>query len=300
MSARLKKMKIAQRRILTIPSTGRPISFLRILLFVLHFAITPVMKTKLLILITFTTILGLINSAHAARPFCVAHRSLGYGGLENSLEAFHKASKASASAIEFDLLHTKDGKTIVHHDNKFGRVTIDSYCTKKKVSEMTLKEIKSTCKLSNNEEVPTFEEALQVLSQYDSALFIEFKDKIITEEDFNTIKKYYLARPEKIFIISFLKTILLEVENRKNDDDYFKDVKTIELKKIGFFANIDDINGISTKYINKAHVEHLQNEGKLVGVYTKNSTHKIEKYLSKGVDFVTTNNSKLCESLIRD
>lgn len=255
------------------------------------------MKT---ILITFLSLLCVTNHAQAKGPFCVAHRSLGYGGLENSLEALTNASKSSASAIEFDLLHTKDGKTIVHHDGKFGRVTLKSSCTKKKIKDMTLKEIRTECKLKNNEDIPTFDEAMSVLSQYDSALFIEFKDKIITDNDFMTIKKFYPNRPEKILIISFKENILSKVEERKNTDSYFQDVKTIQLKKIGFYANIDLINGISAKYINKNHVEKLQSEGKLVGVYTKDSVEKINKYLSKGVDFVTTNDSPLCETLIRD
>lgn len=253
------------------------------------------MKMKSTILAMLIAYLG--SAAYAVEPFCVAHRSLGYGGLENSLEAFEKASKANASAIEFDLLHTKDGKTIVHHDDKFGRVTLG--CAKKKIKEMTLKEVKENCKLKNNEAIPTFDEALELLSQYNSSLFIEFKDKTITENDFETIKRYYSTRPEKALIISFQKHILTMVEKKKETDDYFKSVKTILLKKIGFYANIDDLNGINAKYIHKSHVERLQKEGKLVGVYTKNSEEKILKYLSKGVDFITTNNSPLCESLIR-
>lgn len=240
-----------------------------------------------------------LTQVMAATPYCVAHRSLGYGGLENSLEAFQLASKAQASAIEFDLLHTKDGKTLVHHDAKFGRVTLESSCSKKKIKDMTFSEVRAECKLKNNEDIPTFEEALNLFSQYDSTLFIEFKDKTITESDFSTIKKYYSFRPEKVLIISFNKNILSKVETKKETDDYFKAIKTVLLKKIGFYANIDNFNGISAKFINKGHVEKLQSEGKLVGVYTKDSKEKIEKYLSKGVDFVTTNDSLLCESLIK-
>ena len=232
-----------------------------------------------------------------AQPFCVAHRSLGYGGLENSLEAFENASKAHAKAIEFDLLHTKDGKTIVHHDQKLGRVTLDSACSKIKIQELTLREIQENCRLKNGEKIPTFDEALNLLSQYDSVLFIEFKDKMITENDFNTIKKHYSYRPEKIIIISFLKNILMEVEKKKENNDFLKNVRTLELKKLGFKANIDTFDGISAKFINKSHVERLQSMGKLVGVYTKDSEKKIQKYLDKGVDFITTNNSPLCESL---
>lgn len=249
---------------------------------------------------TLMTVMSALQVAHAAKPFCVAHRSLGHGGLENSLEAFENASKSNASAIEFDLLHTKDGKTIVHHDSKFERVVTGSACpTGKKIEELTFSEIRKTCKLKNGEIIPTFEEALDLLAQYDSTLFIEFKDKKITEDDFNVIKSHYSDRPEKIMIISFLESILATVERKKENDEFFKQIKTIQLKKIGFYANIDDVDGISAKYINKSHVERLQAQGKLVGVYTKDSEEKIKKYLAKGVDFITTNNIPLCESLIK-
>lgn len=247
---------------------------------------------------TATTLSFLSLNAFANGPFCVSHRSLGYGGLENSLESFENASKAGAKAIEFDLLHTKDKKTIVHHDSKFGRVTLNSACSKEKVKELTLKEIKDKCKLKNGQDVPTLEEALMLLSQYDSSLFIEFKDEMITENDFAVIKSYYSARPEKIMIISFLEKILETVELKKETDSFYREIKTLQLKKIGFYANIDNFDGISAKYINKNHVERLQAKGKLVGVYTKDSEEKIQKYLDKGVDFVTTNNSLLCESLV--
>lgn len=261
------------------------------------FVITRHMRNTKIFIATLVSLLSL--TAFAAQPHCVAHRSLGYGGLENSLESFENASKAGAKAIEFDLLHTKDGKTIAHHDSKFGRVTLNSACAKTKIKELTLKEIKEHCKLKNGEAIPTLEEALALLSQYDSALFIEFKDKKITEDDFNTIKSYYTARPEKIMIISFLEDILMEVELKKESDSFYKEIKTLQLKKIGFHASVDDFDGISAKYINKGHVERLQSMGKLVGVYTKDSDKKIQKYLDKGVDFVTTNNSLLCESLIK-
>lgn len=258
---------------------------------------TTPMKTHAILLLSLVTTLSSF-AALAAQPFCVAHRSLGYGGLENSLEAFENASKAHAKAIEFDLLHTKDGKTIVHHDNKLGRVTLHSACSKIKIQDLTLREIQEKCRLKNGEKIPTFDEALNLLSQYDSVLFIEFKDKMITENDFYTIEKYYSFRPEKIIIISFLNNILMEVEKKKENNDFFKSVRTLELKKLGFNTNIDNFDGISAKFINKSHVGRLQNMGKLVGAYTKDSGEKIQKYLDKGVDFITTNNSPLCESLI--
>jgi len=57
-----------------------------------------------------------LSSAIASNPFCVAHRSLGYGEKESSLSAFSQAAKTNVAVIEFDLNHTQDGETLVYHD----------------------------------------------------------------------------------------------------------------------------------------------------------------------------------------
>ena len=290
------------RRTLTIRNTGKSINFsdLNFFLLLISFCyIAPYMKAKQVITVIFIAVYTITETLYAAGPFCVAHRSLGYSALENSLEAFESASKANASAIEFDLLHTKDGKTIVYHDKKLDRLVIGSKCPKgRKIKELNFKEIRAFCKLENGEVIPTLEESLQLLSQYNPILFIEFKDEQISVNDLDLIKYYYVLRPEKIMIISFLEDVLMKVEKRKKVDPFFKLTKTIKLKKIGYNANIDSFSGISAKYINKKHVQRLQQDGKLVGAYTKSSEEKILKYLAKGVDFVTTNNSPLCESLL--
>lgn len=257
------------------------------------------MKTKAL----FCTLLMSMFSGQLAlgsEPFCVAHRSQGFGGLENSLEAFKLASKARAKAIEFDLVHTKDGKTIVYHDEKFDRLASGVQCPKNtKIKELTFLEIQNNCKLINGEAIPTFEEVLNVLSKSDSTLFIEFKDDKLTESDLLLIKSFYLHRSEKIVIISFFNSLLYLIEKKKATDDFLKPIKTIMVKKYAWFTSIDDVGGIDAKYIHKLQVKKLQDQGKLVGVYTKDSEEEINDSLDMGVNFITTNNSALCAALIK-
>jgi len=233
-----------------------------------------------------------------SKPYCVAHRALGYGHLENSLAALTAASRSGAAAIEFDLNHTQDGTTLVYHDKTLDRDVIGEKCPKgEKVKELNAKTIRAFCKLKNNEVVPTFEEALQVLSQGDSQLFIELKDSI-RANDFKLIKKYYRSRPEKVYIISFEKKYLKPVIKKQKSDSFFAQTKTILLKKYGFWGSLKGIDGIDAKYIHKSRVKRLIKRGKIVGVYTKNSKDKIEKYLNKGAQFITTNESKRCEDII--
>lgn len=234
---------------------------------------------------------------HAA-PFCVSHRGVGYGGLENSLEAFEAASRGNAKAIEFDLHHTEDGQTIVYHDSKLDRLVTGADCRNKRISKLTFDEIRANCRLENGEVIPSFEEALKLMSQYDSTLFIEFKDKKVSDSDIDLIKKYYSNRPEKIVFISFKEEPLLKIEKLRIKDLIFNKMRTARLKLSGNTGCIDDFGGIDALGISKGRIKRLQEEGKLVGVFTKNKRETIEKFLKKGVDFITTNDSPLCEEVI--
>lgn len=239
------------------------------------------------------------SSLLAATPYCVAHRSLGYGGLENSLEAFSNAIQAEADGIEFDLRHTKDHKTIIFHDKKLKRVSKGENCDlKSPLSALTSSHISQNCLLQNGEAIPTFEEGLQLLSQSQTRLLIEFKDEIITESDLELIKNYYSDRPQLVSVISFNKNILEAVELKAKSDPFFQKIGIIRLKKFGFFGNLGSITALSTKYIHRARVSKLQATGMKVGAYTKDSIKRITKYLDKGVDFITTNNSPLCQEII--
>ena len=241
----------------------------------------------------------LLSATSYSKPYCVAHRSLGFGELENSQASFLAASRANASAIEFDLLHTKDKKTIVYHDHILDRLVEGVNCPKGElVSSLTLKEIQDNCLLKNKEKISTLEDTLKLLSNYDSKLFIEFKDQSITKDDLALIKNFYSERPENIAIISFNKEILDKVIKVKTVDTFYNKIKVILLKKYGFLGSIKNFDGIDAKYITKLRVKKLQRQGKLVGVYTKDSKRKIKRYLRKGVDFITTNNHKLCHSII--
>lgn len=69
-----------------------------------------------------------------------------------------------------------------------------------------------------------------------------------------------ISRSSRVITQIVLKRFLRLLKEKKEIDEFYKQIKTIPLKKIGFYANIDDVNGISAKYINKSHVERLQSQ----------------------------------------
>jgi len=137
------------------------------------------------------------------------------------------------------------------------------------------------------------------LSSYETILFVELKDSI-SKNDFTMIKKYYKNRPEKLIIISFDPKALDMVLKVRESDDFFKKIKTILLKKRGSKAEISRFDGLDTKYIRTSRLRTFKAQKKIVGVYTKDSSRKIKKYLKKGADFITTNEAKKCERIIQE
>ena len=63
--------------------------------------------------------------------------------LENSLSAFELAWSAGIHWLECDVAITKDEKLMLAHDEDFQRLALDpsNVCSKKKVGDLTMKEI---------------------------------------------------------------------------------------------------------------------------------------------------------------
>lgn len=83
-------------------------------------------------------------------PSIVAHRGFhcprdnsGKRPLENSLSAFESAWSAGIHLCECDVALTKDEKLVLAHDEDFSRLALDpsKLCSKKKVGDLTMKEV---------------------------------------------------------------------------------------------------------------------------------------------------------------
>ncbi len=102
----------------------------------------------------------------------IAHRglhNLKEGYPENSIPAFKRATEFGL-AIENDIHLTKDGEVVVFHDDDLKRA-----CgVNKKVSELTLKELKEYNLFETSEKIPTLKECLEVV-RGKTPLLIEFK-----------------------------------------------------------------------------------------------------------------------------
>ena len=77
---------------------------------------------------------------------------------ENSLAAFRGALQLGVG-MEFDIHRTADGKVVVFHDATLTRMCGDP----RRITEMTLKELRQLSLLGTDEKIPTLEEVLELV-----------------------------------------------------------------------------------------------------------------------------------------
>lgn len=98
----------------------------------------------------------------------IAHRGGGrnserLGYSENSIEMMRFASWLGATAIEIDVMSTKDTIPIVFHDPTYTQRTVRSPYIIGAVENYTLAQVRSATRLINGEQIPTLREALKVV-----------------------------------------------------------------------------------------------------------------------------------------
>lgn len=110
---------------------------------------------------------GMINTR--IRGFqIIAHRGGGrnserLGYSENSIEMMRFASWLGATAIEIDVMSTKDSIPIIFHDPTFSQRTIQSPYIIGAVENYTLGQMRAATRLINGEQIPTLREALKTV-----------------------------------------------------------------------------------------------------------------------------------------
>ncbi len=128
---------------------------------------------------------------HFEKNLCVeyAHRGLhGKNVPENSIMAFKKAVDEGVG-IELDVQLSKDGTVMVFHDYTLIRMT----GLNKKLSELTLEELKELSLKDTSEKIPTFKEVLELVDKK-VPLLIELKgeslDSSLCPKVYEELKNY--------------------------------------------------------------------------------------------------------------
>lgn len=83
-----------------------------------------------------------------------------YGVSENSLPGMRMIELLGAEIAEIDTRLTKDGVVVLMHDDELSPRLVQGRFCKGYVSNLTLAELRASCRLENGEEIPTLFEAL--------------------------------------------------------------------------------------------------------------------------------------------
>ena len=215
----------------------------------------------------------------------IAHRGASGYVSENTLEAFERAIRLKANAIEFDVRCTKDGEIVVIHDHFLKRTINHSGL----VCKLTLKELR-TCYELNGGSIPTLQEALDAL-KHRCICKVDIKDRGVTEKVIRIIKRNGMLR--SVIITSRIPSVLVRVRRL---------TPSIKLAVGGLQGSVSvttilnrarlakaDIVDLHYSIATKETVEQVRRNAFKVHVWTTDDKRIIKKLKKIGVDGITSN-----------
>ena len=235
-----------------------------------------------------------------AQTQMIAHRGFWKteGSAQNSLASLMKANEVKAYGSEMDIYLSSDGIPVVNHD---AHVTLNG---EKLIVQDTPASILTQVKLSNGENLPTFESYLNTFENcHDTKLIIEFKShRTKYQEDELTEKVLKMIRDRKLqnrveyisFSLNFVvKTI--QLDPLAHVFYLSGNLPPQAMKQIGA-AGID----YNLKVIkdNPQWVKESHDLGLKVNVWTVNTPEDIQQMIDLNVDFITTDEPLLVNKML--
>lgn len=230
------------------------------------------------------------------KPVIYSHRGASGYAPENTMAAFKKGIEMGAKGIENDVHLTKDGHVVVCHDANIKRTSNGEGLIK----DYTLEELKKFDFGSwfspefEGERIPTLEEVLELIKDWDGILNIEIKSSPemdlpgIEEKIVELVRKYSLT--EKIMISSFNHYSLVEL--KKIAPEFKTAILYSELmyepweyvKNVGAFAIHPGLGSLTEEVI-----QGCAKNGVAVNVWTVNNPEHMKMLVKAGVDGIITN-----------
>ena len=233
----------------------------------------------------------------AKNPEVVAHRGYHPGNVsENSISSLVEAQKLGVFGSEFDVYVTTDNVVVIYHDATLGNgLRIDS---------SSYNDLKNY-KLGNGESLPTFEQHLIQGKKYpDVKLVCEVKPHATLDLSLKCVdacaalvNQYDMA--DQVAWISFDYNVCKKIAELYPDAkvQYLSDSNPpLDPETV---LN-DGINGIDyqMKVLSDALIYKAHELGMDVNVWTVNNRSDMFKFIEKGVDYITTNESALALELV--
>lgn len=223
----------------------------------------------------------------------VAHRGLSGIERENSCAAFIAAGNRDYFGIETDIHRTADGKFIVIHDDRTGRVSPTDIAVEENTFDV-LREVQLFDKddiAKPHLRLPSLEEYVKLCARYEKVCVLELKSAF-TREEIAEIFKICLDNTtlEKMIFISFKfenLVLLRELSKEANLQFLYSHEATDEIIKTvkPYGIDLDLKHNLLTKEI----VDRIHAEGIILNCWTVDNPERAEQLTEWGVDYITTN-----------
>ena len=223
----------------------------------------------------------------------IGHRGFSAIAPENTNKSFKEACLAGFYGCEFDIHLTEDKKWVIMHDSRIKRMT----GRRGVIEKMTLKQLKSI-PLTNGANIenygkiymPTLEETLYLLSQYDVVPVIEIKTDTAEKLDevLSLLEKHGFS--ERAWIISFNEAPLVRVRELDKKIKISLLTERVNKKAVDFCLenNFDGLD-FNHEKAGEKQVKMIIDAGLVPQTWTVDTVEDFEKFYSLGVRYFTGN-----------
>lgn len=225
----------------------------------------------------------------------VAHRGLSGLERENTCMSFVAAGNRSYWGIETDIHATSDGELIIIHDDTTTRSTTEraDYVIEETdfatLRELELSQWKST-EPKRVLQMPTLKEYIEICKKYEKICVLELKNPMTREVIEKVIAEIReMEYLEETVFISFCwdnLVIIREILPEQPVQFLFGEFTEERIQRI--IDNRFEVD-VYHKALTKELVDRFHEAGRTVNVWTVDSREDAEKYVSWGVDYITTN-----------
>ena len=223
----------------------------------------------------------------------IAHRGLCGLEKENTCSAFVAAAMHNYYGIETDVHVTKDGKFILCHDDDLKRVAGKDLIIEEtdvaKLRKVTLFDTDGKTRRADLV-LQTMEEYFSICKKYKKIAVFELKNRISIDKIKEIVDKIkQMEYFEKTVFISFqrenladLRSIEKKAKMQLLSGEYSQELFDFAVR---YNAGLD----VHHKLINEEFIRKAHDLGIKVNAYVINDKTDAERFISYGLDFITTN-----------
>lgn len=248
--------------------------------------------------IAIALLLANMTAMQAQQTQVIAHRGFWKteGAAQNSIAALVKADSIACYGSEFDVWLTADNQLVVNHDPTFKGVTM----------QQATCQVCTAVKLDNGEQLPTLEQYLQKARTLKTRLILELKGHKTPEQETRAVESIVRMiadmslndRTEYITFSLHATKEFIRLAPKGTPVYYLNgELTPQELKDMGC-AGPDYHYSVFEKH--PEWIDECHRLGMKVNAWTVNKEEDMRRLIGQGVDFITTNEPLLLQSILQE